>query len=94
MPLELTEDEKEAVRNWLKMGNHDICPFTPHTCHLGFYNQPPTHPICLSWFPKIEEKDTCPCFAYSMDHVIRLAREMIEEGRHESNQKKRWNSDL
>jgi len=79
MPLKLTQEEKECVKEWLADKDYDCCPFTEiktHFCSLGFH--PERHPVCKSWFPKITEEEGCPCERYKLSTVIRHAKEMVK----------------
>jgi len=69
---------KKQIAAWLQLPDeqkHNACPFGNCQCHLrGF---------CESWFPRIrnqlfEDSRECPCKRYTLPHVIRVARKMLE----------------
>jgi len=67
----LTIGEKKCVRRWLRMKLYNDCPFegTPEVYK---------HRICMSWFPKGREMNTCPCTEYPLETVKKYARRMIK----------------
>ena len=78
MPINLTKDEKERVRDWLTASTgYQIteCPFRRNDTYAY-------HNVCDSWFPKSRPDENgfrlCPCHAYDKDTVLKSAREMLK----------------
>ena len=64
---ELSGEDKEALKKWLKPGYHNICPFG-WNCWL-----------CESVIPEIINKESqCPCSSFYVKDVIQVAKEAIK----------------
>ncbi len=79
MKKRLTKEQKECVREWLKLSwqkKKERCPFQ--------LSEPRPHALCASWFPRCalpdEERkgNICPCDNYFLSTVIKRARLMIK----------------
>jgi len=72
----LTNEEKQAVGDWLKLDKKlkaKRCPFEDRICR-------PCVSICLQWFPDIGIPFyRCPCDAYELTQVSKTARRMVRE---------------
>jgi hypothetical protein len=71
----LTADQKERVKAWLRAKNPVLCPFLKH------YGKriPECESICKLYFPRIDVKESCPCYYYSLNTILNRAREMVRE---------------
>ena len=80
MPLKLTKEEKECVKEWLGLSPEiqcTKCPFFKIKGNSWRDDFSRYCKICLSWFPKLEDYGH-PCSIYSLDTVIHRAKEMVK----------------
>lgn len=81
----MDKSQKKAIKEWLKdRDGKDICPFTD-VKYDGMYR---CEAFCKKWFPKVkaqlENKKEytgcllCPCQAYSVKYVRKVAKELIK----------------
>lgn len=75
--------EKGMVRNWLTVAKQypetaEIdCPFMRDNRGLGEGSIICRHPVCRSWFPKTNDQVSCPCYHYTLKHVVAQAEKMV-----------------
>lgn len=83
--MKLSKTKIKQVEAWLGSGNKEgHCPFDDETgCGCGDLKSN----ICKKAFPKIkpigifgDDYYTCPCKEYSLNHVIKKAKQMVKTG--------------
>ena len=82
MPLKLTQEEKECVKEWLGLfpeAQLIKCPFSKIKGNAWRNGHSRYCKICLSWFPKLKAHHSYhPCRIYSLNIVIKRAKEMVK----------------
>ena len=72
--MKLSKKTKQAIEGWLELQEVDKSHRCPFGC-LDFAK--PCKNICRAWFPRAKVWEGCPCHCYSLETVIKRAREMI-----------------
>lgn len=77
--MKLPKRKIKQIEAWLKTSIPLLCPFSGDGCGQI------RNKICGKTFPKITEKKNhsglvCPCAVYSINHVIKKAKKMVETG--------------
>jgi hypothetical protein len=81
--IKLTQAQKEGIQRWLDKEKSRcvlFCPF--ENCSS---NEDECMTICPVLFPRILKSrgtdigEWCPCFVYTLGHVVRVARRILKE---------------
>lgn len=77
--IKLNRKEKNAVKKWFlglsEYGFKD-CPF--YELRRDFTDLSFCSSVCRDWFPRTQINDDCPCDVYSLNYVLRRAKQMIK----------------
>ena len=79
-----TEEHKQAIKEWLEKRDAILCPFDHSRFRKnGLWDDDLCYELCPTIFPTLEARRTktniCPCFVYSIKHVRRVARRVVED---------------
>jgi hypothetical protein len=74
-----TRERIRLINKWLKLDEEErerACPFG--LFHVLFqFHCLDAYSFCGKYFSKV--KDDCPCNMYTHDHVVKVARRIVEE---------------